>query len=234
MGTTYACLKRTAKARCAGPLAALGLLYRLNSRLHVCSAHFFAFHHGQHSGRLLKIMLTGVDHLFGIWLSFFRENLATFVALFVMLPLSLFMNWRLGGLLIVLIVFFAVANAWVVGKTDRMQKEVEDYHSQLASRAGDALGNIHLIQSFVRLAMETSEMHRIIGRTLAAQFPVLNWWALLSVLTRAASTVTIILIFVLGTWLYTRGEATVGQIVFCHLTGAAKFAGRSHFGTAVF
>jgi ABC-type multidrug transport system fused ATPase/permease subunit len=71
----------------------------------------FAFHHGQHSGRLLKVMLTGVDHLFGIWLSFFRENLATFVALFVMLPLSLFMNWRLGLLLIVLIVFFAISSS---------------------------------------------------------------------------------------------------------------------------
>ncbi len=66
-------------------------------------------------------MLTGVDHLFGIWLSFFRENLATFVALFIMLPLSLFMNWRLGLLLIVLILFFAVANAWVVSRTDRLQ-----------------------------------------------------------------------------------------------------------------
>ena len=29
----------------------------------------FSFHNTQHSGRLLKIMLTGVDHLFGIWLS---------------------------------------------------------------------------------------------------------------------------------------------------------------------
>jgi ABC-type multidrug transport system fused ATPase/permease subunit len=173
----------------------------------------FSFHTEQQSGRLLKVMLTGVDHLFGIWLSFFRENLATFVALFVMLPLSLFMNWRLGSLLIVLILFFAVANAWVVGKTDAKQKEVEDYHSELAGRAGDALGNIHLIQSFVRLAAETSEMHRIIGQTLAAQYPVLNWWALLSVLTRAASTITVILIFVLGTWLYVHGQATVGEIV---------------------
>ena len=111
----------------------------------------FSFHHGQHSGRLLKVMLTGVDHLFGIWLSFFRENLATFVALFIMLPLSLFMNWRLGLLLIVLILFFAVANAWVVSRTDRLQQQVEDRHSELASRASDALGNIHLIQSFVRL-----------------------------------------------------------------------------------
>jgi glucan exporter ATP-binding protein len=173
----------------------------------------FSFHNSQHSGRLLKVMLTGVDDLFGIWLSFFRENLATFVALFVMLPLSLVMNWRLGSLLIVLIFFFAAANAWAVSKTDHMQKVVEDYHSQLASRASDALGNIHLIQSFVRLAVETSEMHRVIGRTLAAQYPVLNWWALLSVMTRAASTLTVIMIFVLGTWLYTMGEATVGQIV---------------------
>ena len=173
----------------------------------------FSFHNTQHSGRLLKIMLTGVDHLFGIWLSFFRENLATFVALFVMLPLSLFMNWQLGLLLIVLILFFAIANAWVVGKTDRLQAQVEDYHSELAGRAGDALGNIHLIQSFVRLRAEAGEMRRIIGQTLAAQYPVLNWWALLSVLTRAASTVTVISIFVLGTWLYTRGEASVGEIV---------------------
>ena len=173
----------------------------------------FSFHNTQHSGRLIKVMLTGVDHLFGIWLSFFRENLATFVALFVMLPLSLFMNWRLGLLLLVLILFFAVANIWVVSRTDRLQKEVEDLHSELASRAGDALGNISLIQSFVRLAAETGEMHRIISQTLQAQFPVLNWWALLSVMTRAASTITVILIFVVGTWLYTRGMASVGEIV---------------------
>src|SRR5260370_10725361 len=165
----------------------------------------FSFHSSQHSGRLIKVMLTGVDHLFGIWLSFFRENLATFVALFVMLPLSLLMNWRLGLLLIVLILFFASANAWVVGKTDKLQAQVEEFHSQLAGRASDALGNIHLIQSFVRLAAETSEIHRIIGRTLAAQYPVLNCWALPSTLPPAPSTATAILLFILPTRLYIHG-----------------------------
>ena len=51
-----------------------------------------------HSGRQLKIMWQGADTLFGMWLSFLRENLATFVALFVLLPLTLFLNWRLGAL----------------------------------------------------------------------------------------------------------------------------------------
>ena len=57
-------------------------------------------------------------------------------------------------------------------------------------RAGDALGNIHLIQSFVRLGAEAGAIQGIIRRTLEAQYPVLNWWALLSVLTRAASTIS--------------------------------------------
>ena len=173
----------------------------------------YAFHNVQHSGRLLKVMLTGVDNLFSVWLSFFRENLATFAALFIMLPLSLFMNWRLGLLLMVLILFFAVSNAYIVSRTDRLQARVEDYHSELASRASDALGNVHLIQSFVRLGAEASELNRVIREVLVAQFPVLNWWALLSVLTRAASTATVILIFLLGTWLYIHGMATVGDIV---------------------
>jgi ABC-type multidrug transport system fused ATPase/permease subunit len=96
----------------------------------------FAFHNTQHSGRLLKIMLTGVDHLFGIWLSFFRENLATFVALFVMLPLSLLMNWRLGLLLIVLILFFAAANVFVVAAPTGCSTRSRT--STASSRAGRA------------------------------------------------------------------------------------------------
>src|ERR1051325_1199614 len=54
-----------------------------------------SFHGGTHSGRLMKVMLTGVDAMWGLWLSFFHEHFAAFIALFVLLPLSLFINWRL-------------------------------------------------------------------------------------------------------------------------------------------
>src|SRR5262249_56337318 len=53
----------------------------------------------------------------------------------------------------------------------------------------------------------------VVRETVGVQCAVLSWWALLSVLTRAASTITVILIFVLGTWLYTQGQASVGEIV---------------------
>src|SRR6185436_17912804 len=35
-----------------------------------------SFHGGTHSGRLMKVMLTGVDALWTLWLSFFREHFA--------------------------------------------------------------------------------------------------------------------------------------------------------------
>jgi ATP-binding cassette subfamily B protein len=172
-----------------------------------------AFHRDKHSGRLLKVMLQGVDHLFGVWLAFFREHLATFVALLILLPLSLALNWRLGLLLVALILVFAFLAALVVSRTEKAQRSVEAYHSQLAMLAGDALGNVPLIHSFVRLAAEARQLGNLMRRLLRAQYPVLGLWALVSVLTRAASTLTVIAIFVYGTWLHLQGLATVGQIV---------------------
>jgi ATP-binding cassette subfamily B protein len=171
------------------------------------------YHLDTHSGRLIKIMLQGADNLFGIWLSFFREHLSTFIALIVLLPLSLFMNWRLGLVLIVLLVIFAILSIFVMSKTEGAQTEVQEYHSELAERAGDALGNVGLIQSFVRLALEVQQLGQVMGKVLAAQYPVLTWWAVVTVLTRAASTLTVIAIFTLGTWLFLHGQTTVGEIV---------------------
>lgn len=172
-----------------------------------------AFHSGTHSGTLLKIMLQGGDNLFSMWLAFFREHLSTFVAVIVLLPLSLYLNWRLGILLVVLIAIFATLSALVISKAQRAQGEVEAYYSELAMRAHDALGNVVLVQSFVRLALEARDLAGVMERLLAAQFPVLNLWALMTVLSRMAATIITISIFVLGSWLNSQGRATVGEIV---------------------
>jgi ATP-binding cassette subfamily B protein len=172
-----------------------------------------AFHGDVHSGRLLKVMLQGADHLFGLWLAFFREHLETFVTVLVLLPLTLLLNWRLASLLLVLVAVFAALTALVVRRTEQAQAAVERHHSELAASASDALANVVVVQSFVRREAEAQSFSDTSRRVLAAQFPVLNWWALVSVLTRGSSTVAVLAIFVLGTWLALRGEATVGDIV---------------------
>ncbi len=172
-----------------------------------------SFHHGEHSGRLLKVMLSGADRMFGVWLSFFREHLSTFLGVLVLMPIALWMNWKMALLLVALMTIFTVANRMVIDKTFKAQQAVEDYNSELAARAGDALGNVMLVQSFVRLALEARELGAVIERLLQAQFPVLNLWALVTVLNRMASTVTVIGIFMLGSYLHFQGEITVGEIV---------------------
>ena len=53
-----------------------------------------SFHSNVHSGRLLQSMLEGASAMFGLWLSFFRENCASFFALLLLLPATLLYNWR--------------------------------------------------------------------------------------------------------------------------------------------
>jgi len=62
-------------------------------RLAVLTSYFehvlqlpLAYHGETHSGRLMKIMLQGTDALWAFWLGFFREHLAAFVSLFILVP----------------------------------------------------------------------------------------------------------------------------------------------------
>lgn len=194
-----------------------------------------AFHRERQSGRLLKMMLSGADGLFWMWLSFFREHLATFLAVIVLLPLTIMLNWQLAMALIVLVVVFCTLTVLIIGKTESAQKQVEAHHSTLAGTAQDALANVLVVQSFTRLGAEARNFRRTSELVLAKQFPVLNWWAVLSVVTSAASTITIITIFMVGTILHLRGQASIGAIVsfmgfatllIGRLTGAMGFISR--------
>lgn len=172
-----------------------------------------SFHGDIHSGRLMKLMLGGSDALFGLWLTFFREQLSTYIAVIVLLPLTLLMNWQLALTLIVLVVVFAALTAFVVRKTEDGQRIAEGHQAALAGTAQDALSNVMVVQSFTRLAHESRLFGQIIEDVIRHQFPVLNWWAVINVFTRAASTLAVIAIVVLGTWLHVHGKATVGDIV---------------------
>ena len=172
-----------------------------------------AYHGEAHSGRLMKIMLQGSDALWGLWLAFFREHLAAFVALMVLLPLSLIINWRLALLLIALCGVFAALIILVLRKTESLQKTVERHYSDLAERASDTLGNIAVVQSFTRVESEVSGLRAVADRLLAAQYPVLSWWAAVAVVTRAATTLTLLAIIIVGTLLYLHSLVTIGEIV---------------------
>jgi glucan exporter ATP-binding protein len=172
-----------------------------------------SFHGETHSGRLLKAMQSGTDGLFGTWLVLFRDQLSTILTAAVLLPLTLFLNWRLGIVLIALVAVFLIFTAIVVRKTETEQSKVEGLNSSLAGTAQDALSNVMVVQCFTRLSAEGKLFSDIASQVIRHQFPVLNWWALVNVMTRASSTIAVITIVLIGTWLHINGLASVGEIV---------------------
>ncbi len=172
-----------------------------------------SYHTGSHSGRLVKVMITGTNTLWALWLSFFREHFASIISLIVLLPLTLFINWRYGLLLILLCTVFGVVIALVVRKVEQLQSTVEGYYTDVAERTSDTLGNIALVQSFTRIETEVSGMRKMGEEVLRAQIPVLSWWAVTTVITRTSTTLTMLSILVLGVWFYLRGQTSVGEIV---------------------
>ncbi|MBR1092131.1 glucan ABC transporter ATP-binding protein/ permease [Bradyrhizobium manausense] len=171
------------------------------------------FHSGTHSGRLMKVMLNGTDALWRLWLGFFREHFAAILSVVVLLPLSLYLNWRMAVLLFVLCIVFTALTTFVVRRTFGMQMAVEEHYSELSARASDALGNVALVQSFVRVESEVKGLRSVADQLLAAQMPVLSWWALVTVITRASTTITVLAIFTLGIALHDQGLTSVGEIV---------------------
>jgi ATP-binding cassette subfamily B protein len=172
-----------------------------------------SYHTGAHSGRLVKIMVTGTNTLWSLWLAFFREHFVSLTSVFVLLPSTLFVDWRYGLLLIALCGVFAMLIALIVAKSQTLQGEVERFYSEVSERTTDTLGNIALVQSFARVEHEVSGMKKLGEEVLGVQLPVLSWWALATVITRTATTLTILAILMLGVWFYVRGRTTVGEIV---------------------
>jgi ATP-binding cassette, subfamily B, beta-glucan exporter len=172
-----------------------------------------SYHAGAHSGRQLKIMLAGTDTLWWLWVSFFREHFAALVFIVVLLPVSLYLNWRLALPLLALCAIFTVLTSVVISRANAMQQAVEKHYSDLAENAADALGNIAVVQSYVRIDSEVSALRGLVNSLLRAQMPVLSWWAIAAVLTRSATTLTLLVILLIGAYLKLLGLSSVGAIV---------------------
>ena len=116
-------------------------------------------------------------------------------------------------MLIGLSLIFLALTTFVLRKTETMQKSVERYYSDLAERASDTLGNVALVQSFTRVEDEVRELRAVVDRLLGAQMPVLSWWAVVSTITKASTTLTMLAILILGLVLFAQGKTTIGGIV---------------------
>ena len=172
-----------------------------------------SYHAEKGSGAVVRTILAGTDALFWNWLSFLREQFVALVGILVLVPTAVYMNAQMALILAALAVIYVLANVFVARKTSTGQAAVEQYHNNVYGRVGDVLGNVTVVQSYARFASEMQAMRTIMSELLAAQYPVLTWWGLLTVMTRMAATITVVAIYAVGAVLAARGQITVGEIV---------------------
>ncbi len=165
------------------------------------------------TGGLMKTLWTGTDEMFSLWLGLFREHLSTLFCLIGLLPVALFLNPILGGVLVVLAVVFSITVSITMRRTRDGQRRVEDAQTTLSTQVGDVIGNARLIQAFGAAPRETVSFASHAREVLRHQLPVLGWWAGLTVMSRAASTVATVTIVGLGAWLHGQGRASMADVV---------------------
>ena len=171
------------------------------------------YHAARGSGTVIRTLLSGTSSLFWLWLGAMRDQLTAFFGILLLIPTAIHMDARMAAVLLSLAALYTLMNVIVMRKTSAGQAAVETHESILSSRVVDVVGNVSVVQSYTRLQAEGAALRTILRDLLTAQFPVLTWWGVLAVLQRAAATLTMVTVLVIGAVLTQRGELTVGEVV---------------------
>jgi glucan exporter ATP-binding protein len=172
-----------------------------------------AWHHERGTSNTLHTLLRAVDALFSLWLEFMRQHLSTFVALVLLVPTALSLDLRMSLVLVVLGVLYVAIGRLVMRKTNEGQKSVERHYHKVFGHVSDSVGNVAVLQSYNRIGHEAEALRNHVRALLSAQNPVLDWWALASALHRLASTISMMVVLIIGALLVSRGELRIGDIV---------------------
>jgi glucan exporter ATP-binding protein len=172
-----------------------------------------SWHQQRGTSNALHTLLRAGETLFGLWLEFMRTHLATAVALTLLIPTAFSMDVRLTSVLIVLAVLYVIIGKTVMNRTKEGQASVESHYHTVFSHVSDSISNVSVLHSYNRIEAETRALKEYTTKLLAAQYPVLDWWAIAGALNRIASTLSMLIILVIGTMFVQSGQLKVGDVI---------------------
>ena len=172
-----------------------------------------SWHQKRGTSNALHTLLRAVETLFSLWLEFMRTHLSTAVALLLLIPTAMSMDMRMSLVLLALGALYVVIGRLVMRKTKDGQARVEGHFHDVVSHVTDTVSNVSVLQSYNRVSQETEALRTYTRRLLDAQFPVLDWWALASAMHRLASTISMMVVLLIGALLVSSGKLRIGDIV---------------------
>jgi ATP-binding cassette subfamily B protein len=170
--------------------------------------------HQQHgTSTAVHTLIRATDSLSTIWLEFMRQHISTFVTMSVLVPTAMTMDWRLSTVLLILGITYSLIARIVMRKTKDGQTSIEHHHHTLFEHISDSVSNVTVVQGYNCIKEEVRSLYDQASHLLEAQYPILNWWALANGLNRIASTLSMLIVLILGTILVMNGELRVGDVV---------------------
>ncbi len=172
-----------------------------------------SWHQKSGTSNALHTLLRAVETLFSLWLEFMRTHLSTAVALLLLIPTAVTLDVRMSLVLLALGVFYLVIGQVVMRKTKDGQSQVEGHYQKVFAHVADTVSNVTVLQSYNRVSSEAAALRDHTRRLLDAQFPVLDWWAFASALNRLSSTISMMVVLIIGALLVSRGELRIGDVI---------------------
>jgi ATP-binding cassette subfamily B protein len=172
-----------------------------------------SWHHQRGTSNALHTLLRAVETLFSLWLEFMRNHLTTAVALVLLVPTAISLDIRMSAVLLVLGILYVAIGRLVMHKTKEGQARVEKHYHDVFSHVTDSVSNVAVLQSYNRVAQETEALQNYVRELIQVQYPVLDWWALAAAMHRLASTISMMVVLLIGAWLVSLGELRIGDIV---------------------
>lgn len=172
-----------------------------------------AWHHQRGTSNSLHTLLRAVETLFSLWLEFMRQHLSTAVALVLLVPTALSMDIRMSMVLLGLGVLYVGIGRLVMRRTKEGQAAVERHYHKVFAHVTDSVNNVAVLQSYNRIGHETDALKRYVKNLLDAQNPVLDWWAMANALHRLSSTISMMVVLLIGAYLVTHGQLRIGDVI---------------------
>ncbi|MER8433297.1 glucan ABC transporter ATP-binding protein/ permease [Mesorhizobium caraganae] len=172
-----------------------------------------AWHHQRGTSNALHTLLRAVETLFSLWLEFMRQHLSTAVALALLIPTAISMDLRMSMVLMGLGVLYVGIGRLVMKRTKAGQAAVERHYHKVFAHVTDSVSNVAVLQSYNRLGHEADTLRRYVKNLLDAQNPVLDWWAMANALHRLSSTISMMIVLLIGAYLVTHGQLKIGDVI---------------------
>ncbi|MER8638668.1 glucan ABC transporter ATP-binding protein/ permease [Mesorhizobium sp. M0018] len=172
-----------------------------------------AWHHQRGTSNSLHTLLRAVETLFSLWLEFMRQHLSTAVALVLLVPTALSMDIRMSMVLLALGALYVGIGRLVMRRTKEGQAAVERHYHKVFAHVTDSVSNVAVLQSYNRIGHETEALKCYVKNLLDAQNPVLDWWAMANALHRLSSTISMMVVLLIGAYLVTHGQLRIGDVI---------------------